>query len=238
MKPQRILREIKSAFPKEEVKKVRLFHVIERPELQSVELREWKYPKFAKTDLSVLANEIYEAAQSVADETAHKEKFEICGYKVKDTKAATIIIHQQPDRDEVEIDPSPEGLVATVMQFAEKAYAKLDDVLAKQAEMQRDLMNSYHKKLSSLEKREEILSEVVREYQNLNVDREERQRREERFDRMFEVVAGYLAPAAAEKMLAAGLISPEAAAGISAAGKDISEEIAEDKTNGNGKKIN
>jgi hypothetical protein len=85
--------------------------------------------------------------------------------------------------------------------------------------------------LGCLEKREEILSEVVREYRDLNVDREERQRREERFERMFEVVAGYLAPAAAEKMMAAGLISPEAAAGISAAGKEISEEIAEEKTN-------
>jgi hypothetical protein len=232
MKPQRILREIKSAFPKGETKKIRLFHIVEKPELQSAQLREWQYTKYVKTDLAELANEIYEAAQSVADEMTRREKFEICGYKVKDTKIATIIINQQPDRDEVEIDPSPEGLIAIVMQFAEKSYGMLGDMLAKQGEMQRDLMNSYHKKLASLERREEILSEVVREYQNLNVDREDKQRREERFDRMLEVCAGYFAPAAAEKMLAVGLISPEAAAGISAAGKEISEEIAEDKSNG------
>jgi len=232
MKPQRILREIKSAFSKKEIKKVRLFHIVERPELQSAQLREWQYAKYSKTDLSELANEIYEAAQSVADETVRKEKFEIRGYKVKDTQVGVIIMNQHPDRDEVEIDPSPEGLVATVMQFAERSYSMLGDVLAKQGEMQRDLMNSYHKKLASLEKREEILSEVVREYQNLNVDREDKQRREERVDRVLEVFAGYFAPAAAEKMMAAGLISPEAAAGISAAGKEISEEIAEEKTNG------
>lgn len=228
MQPKKIMTLMKAQFPKHEVKKVRLYHIVDKAEMEKTELREWNYYKYVKTDLSLLAAEIYEIIDSVVTEMDHKEKFHVCGYKQKCVHpCATIPINQAPEKEEGMQDPSPEGMVTAAMQFAENAYAKLDEVLSKQAVMQKDLMNSYHKRLVSLEKREEVLSDILREFRDINVDREDRQRKEERIDRMVEVFAGYLAPAAAEKMLSAGLISAETAAGISAAGKELSEEISD-----------
>jgi hypothetical protein len=228
MKPVRLLRELKKAFPNDETKRIKLLHVTQDSEIEHNLIREWKYSKYYRTDLTTLANEIYESAQGLADETGEKERFEIVGVKSRNEDGERFIIMQEPRAMNPCIDPSNEGLIAQLMGFVERAYAKLDEVLAKQAEVQKDLINSVHKKLNELEKREEMLSEILRQYREVYAEREDRIRRDDRIDRLIEVTAGYFAPAAAEKMLQSGLITAETAARISAAGKDISEEVGEE----------
>jgi len=227
MNSDRILREIKYGFPKEEIKKIVLYQIMDESEYE--ELRSWKYDRYIN-NLPELANDIFNTAQSITDELGKKMKFMIAGLDSDGNRCQVRIIRQKPEKeDEDVLEPNTDGQILQSMKHAEAAYRMVVDILQKQAVMMKDLMESYHKRMLSLEKREDKLAELVRGFQDYHADTEERMRREDRFDRFFELIAGYLTPAAAKKLMDAGLITTETAASISAAGKDMQDELTEEK---------
>lgn len=231
MGPDRILRELKSsAFSKDKIRRVKLFY-LEGGNTDSSEegLREWY---LSKIEPPQMAREVHDAAQSMTDELQKKSHFIIVGYDPKGKRRVQTRIRQVPDREDEYLEPSTEGQVGQQMQHVESLFRMSSELLDKQASMNRDLMDQYHKRMNQLEQREDILSEIVREFRDVNQDHEEKVRKEERFDRFIEVITGYLAPAAAEKLLTSGVISPETAAGISAASKEISEELSDEDQGG------
>ena len=200
MESQNILRNLISRFPKKEIKKVRLCHVTEQPELTSVNLREWKYSKYVNSDLSILADKIHNITQGKANRMNRSEKFEVCGLNAKGDNVATIAIKQNPERMEPSRESSLEALIPSLMRFVERGYDKLDGVLIRQAGTQKDLIDSYDKKVSSLEKSEAVLSEVVKGYREIHEEKDRKQRREDQFVKVLGTFAEYLAPTMAEKI--------------------------------------
>jgi len=231
MQAERISRTLKEQFPKDKVKRIRLF-MLEKNATDGTTIedhcREWSYTP--KVEISSIAQEIFDTAQTITDELRRKTNFIIAGYDLKDKLRAKTRMTQTPEKEEEYLEPSPEGQILQSMKHTEAAYKMVSDVLSKQAEMQRDLMDSFHKRMVSLEKREDVLSEMVRTFRDYNIDHEERVRREDRFDRFLEIIAGYLGPQAAKKLFEHGMITAETAAGLSAASQDFSEEIREEQS--------
>jgi hypothetical protein len=133
MDSQNILRNLISRFPKKEVKKVRLCHVTEQPELTSVNLREWKYSKYVNSDLSILADKIHNITQCKANRMNRGEKFELCGLNAKGDNVATIAIRQNPvQKEPSQVSAFAEplmNLIPSIMQFTDRGYDQLSGAL-------------------------------------------------------------------------------------------------------------
>lgn len=234
MNATKLIRELKSAgYAKSSLTVVRLL-LIENPgnmEEKTTFLKEWSYNK---EDIEgSIAREIYDTAQATADDFQKKSSFVIQGLDKNKRERVQTRIQQIPDRSEhVEnFEPSAEGLVTQALRQTEVAFSMASEVLQKHANMTKDLMDQYHQRMKELDKRENVMSEILRGYSEINLDQDERHRQSERMDKLFETVSEVLAPVAAQKLVEHGLISPEAGALIRTSGKEIAA-TPEPPTNG------
>jgi hypothetical protein len=190
------------------------------------EQQRWNYDSKGDMDNHTkLAQGIFDCAQSLTDEMARAQTFMICGYNKDGKRVKKTRIKQTPDREIQALEPSAEGQIAQSMRHMENAYRMVSEVQEKHAAMVTDFLDSFHKRLKDVENREMMQAEIIRGYRDLNVDFEEKSRREERYTQLFTVLAETLTPALAEKFMLSGMISPETAAGLSATGKQMAEDI-------------
>lgn len=201
MNSQKILRNLEAHFPKKEIKKVRLYHMTDQPERTDEKMMEWKYSKYVNTDLSLLADKIHKVTQRKSNRTNRREKFEVCGFNSKGITVATIAIKQEPERKEIKRESSSMELISSLMGFTERGYDRLSGSLIRQGNAQKDLIDSYNKKVSSLERRESILAEVESGYREIYAERERKLRREDQAVKMIETFAKHLAPTFAPAMV-------------------------------------
>jgi hypothetical protein len=191
------------------------------------DLERWPYvdPKDVEKS-SELAQNIFDSAQCITDDMARPQMFYVAAYDRQGKRLVKTKIKQQPEKETQVFDASTEGQIGQAMRHMENAYRMVTEVQSKHSNMYRDVIEATHKRMKDLEKQNEVLQEIVRDYRMLNVDQEDKIRREERYDKFFTVIAEVLTPAVAEKLSNAGILGVEEAAALSATGKAIGEEIS------------
>lgn len=234
MNTDRITKNIKKYLKEDKILNVSLSQIDDDD--NHTELMNWDLQEYDASNIGDLASEIYDTAQSLTDAMGQRMKFSMSGVDKKGRRHKVIFLRQDPEKFDQSIDATGEGQIALSMKQSETTFRLAIDALATQVSnyeklstMANDIMNTYHKRLLSLEKREDKAADIIREYRDYHADIEERHRREDRYDRLFELITGYLTPKAVEKLVEAGVMSPEIGASISAAGQEMQEEIQEEK---------